>query len=279
LSVKVISASNKESNIVDSIPWTFWEPSCLGSNLSQWLDATETTTLTVVSSLVTNWRDKSSNARNLVQTTQSRQSTYSASALGAGLPGLNFSSSGYYIGPAAFAYAQATGASFMAVIQGNKPSVLRYLFSEGRTSGPNYYAPLVNSTTNFLTAQIGNDANLTDVNLPTTSSVMFDTAKTLHFIMTTDSTTELMTYSNGTAQTELPITYARTASTINYYCLGSLWKNATKNSGFVGNLGEFIITNGVLSAADRVKLEGYVAHKWSAAATLPVGHAHISLPP
>ena len=53
------------------------------------------------------------------------------------------------------------------------------------------------------------------------------------------------------------------------------------NGGGANNMavGEFIIFNDVLSAADRNKIEGYLAHKWNLTSTLPSGHAYKSSAP
>jgi hypothetical protein len=46
-----------------------------------------------------------------------------------------------------------------------------------------------------------------------------------------------------------------------------------------GDLGELIVTRTALATAERQRLEGYAAHKWGLAASLPVGHPYKSAPP
>lgn len=43
-------------------------------------------------------------------------------------------------------------------------------------------------------------------------------------------------------------------------------------------MGEIVITNGVMSNANRQVLEGYLAHKWGFATTLPIGHPYRAAP-
>lgn len=46
-----------------------------------------------------------------------------------------------------------------------------------------------------------------------------------------------------------------------------------------GTIGEFIVTNGVLSTLNRERLEGYAAHKWGVSANLPGAHPYLTTPP
>lgn len=48
---------------------------------------------------------------------------------------------------------------------------------------------------------------------------------------------------------------------------------------FDGLIGEVIIIDGLLSDADRQRVEGYLAHKWGTAALLPLGHPYKDNPP
>lgn len=46
-----------------------------------------------------------------------------------------------------------------------------------------------------------------------------------------------------------------------------------------GNIGEIVVFASDISTADREKLEGYLAHKWGLAGSLPSGHPYKSAPP
>lgn len=46
-----------------------------------------------------------------------------------------------------------------------------------------------------------------------------------------------------------------------------------------GNVGEIIAVNGTLSVDDRLRLEGYLAHKWGLTANLPSDHPYKTNPP
>ncbi|MGL5017409.1 MAG: InlB B-repeat-containing protein, partial [Luteolibacter sp.] len=61
--------------------------------------------------------------------------------------------------------------------------------------------------------------------------------------------------------------------------LGARWQTSVFNFSWNGNLGEAIICNASLSAPDRQKVEGYLAHKWGLAGSLAAGHPHKAAPP
>jgi len=276
MSTKVINSDARESNIISTAAWTFWEPTCLGTGLAQWLDATETSTITLATG-VSSWADKSGNARTITQATGSKQPAYSATGLGVGLPGVVFNGTTTTLNRTAFAYALGS-ASFFAVIKAAAPSKTMYIFSEGRTtSASNYYVPMLNSSTNKLGARIVNNAGTSVLNVSTLSPILFD--NTIRLAMAQDSGTSFYAYSNGVAQTQGITNYTRGTNTLDKYVLGARWRNAAESSWFSGTLGEFIITNGVLTLANRQKLEGYSAHKWGRQAALPGGHPHLTTPP
>jgi hypothetical protein len=55
--------------------------------------------------------------------------------------------------------------------------------------------------------------------------------------------------------------------------------NQFGNRGIIGNTCEIIAFASTLAALDREKLEGYLAHKWGFAGSLPTGHPYKSAPP
>lgn len=276
-SVRATNSSSRLSNILSTPAWSFWEPSCLGSLvLSQWLDASEASTITTATG-VSNWTDKSGNNRTLVQATTGKQPAYSAAGLGAGHPGVTFNGSSSSMSRAAFIYAQGS-ASVFSVIKGAAVVANRYIFCEGRTaSAVNLYSSMVTSTTSTLSGISLNNANISELNFPASSSVLFD--GTIRLAMSEDSGTSFYSYSNGVAQSQAATNYTRGTSTIDTFRLGARFKSAAEASYFSGTIGEFIVTNGVLSNLQRQKLEGYSAHKWGVNGNLPVAHPYSTTPP
>ncbi len=217
-SVRAINSIGKISNVVSTPAWSFWEPTCLGVGvLSQWLDASETSTITLATG-VSNWTDKSGNARTVTQATAAKQPAYSSTALGGTLPGLTFNGTSSSLMRASFVYAQGS-ASIFAVMRA-APNVGRYLFSEGRTvTTNNYYAPMLSSGTNTLTGWIVNDAGVNELNQPTISSLYQNS--TTRFVMAQDAGNSYTTYSNGTVQVQAATAYTRATNTIDTYRIGA----------------------------------------------------------
>ena len=58
-----------------------WTPVSLGSSLGLWLDASDATSITSSSGLVSQWNDKSGNARHAVQATSSSQPTLNGAGI------------------------------------------------------------------------------------------------------------------------------------------------------------------------------------------------------
>jgi Bacterial Ig domain len=274
-SVRVTNSSNRISNILSTPAWSFWEPSCLGSGtLSQWLDASEPSTITVATG-VSSWNDKSGNSRAVTQATTNKQPVYSSTGLGT-LPGVTFNGTSTSLGRAAFAYAQGS-ATFFTVLKAANANT-KHVFCEGRSvTTNNHYSPLMTSTTGFLTAWVVNNAGANEINKPTYSTGFFD--NTLRLIMAEDTGTTFYTYSNGVAQSQAATAYTRGTNTLDLYRLGTKLIKNVESAWFAGTIGEFFILNGTISATNRRKLEGYTAHKWGVSGNLPVGHVYSVSPP
>lgn len=276
-SVRGTNSISKLSNVISTPAWNFWEPTCLGASiLTQWLDASEPGTITIASG-VSGWTDKSGNNRGVTQSTASDQPAYSASGLGAGLPGLVFDGVNSNLGRASFIYAQGS-ASIFTVVNGTAIGANKYLICEGRNTGgsSNYYSPMATSTSNDITIRIIADGG-TDLSLPATDAVLFD--GTIRLAMSVDTGSSFTSYSNGTAQTQSAYAYTRTTNTINTYRLGARYRGNTESNFINATIGEFIVTYGVLTSTQRQQLEGYSAHKWNVNGNLQVAHPYSVSPP
>ena len=282
-SIRGTNSSSRVSNVTSTPAWTFWEPTCLGSTvLAQWLDASEPSTMTIATG-VSSWTDKSGNGRTVTQATAAKRPVFAANGLGTGLPGLTFNgtqtaANGSSLGRASFVHAQGA-TSIFTVIKAAAINANRYIFSEGNTGTTSNvsYSPFMTSTTNTITGQLVNNANVSEVNLPTTSTTFFN--NTVRLGMIEDSGSTYYTYSNGVAQSQAATNYTRAASTLNTYRIGARFRNNAETGWIAGIMGEFVVTNGVLSTLNRQKLEGYSAHKWNVSGSLPGGHPYSTTPP
>lgn len=275
-SVRATNVLSRTSNIVSTPAWSFWEPSCLGSSLlAQWLDASEASTITVATG-VSNWTDKSGNGRTVTQATTTKQPVYSATGIGT-LPGVTFNGTSHTLTRAAFAYAFSSS-SYFTVIKANTVAANRFVFSEASSvTNSTYYSPLATTTTSTITGAAVSSANVAQLNFPASSAPFFN--GTIRLAMSEDTGTTFTTWSNGTSQTQPVTNYTRPSSTMDTYRLGGRIIRTTESNWFAGTIGEFFIFNGVLSAAQRLRMEGYTAHKWGVSASLPGGHTYLTTPP
>lgn len=274
-SIRGTNSVSNISNIVSTPAWNFWEPSCLGgSKLTQWLDATEASTFTF-SSGVSAWRDKSTKVMNLSQASTGLRPDYSAAEFGTDLPAVTFDGS-QALERNSFIFAQGT-ASVFTVIKGIASNTTRYVISEGQDfSTSNYYSPLATTTNDIVTGRFYFNG-ISELNLPNTSSVLLD--NTVRLAMTEDSGTTFQTYSNGIKQSQAAFAYDRGTPSLDTYVLGGRYRDGAIDGDFIGSIGEFIVTYGVLSATERQKLEGYSAHKWEVNGILNVAHPYSVTPP
>ncbi|MEA9355048.1 Ig-like domain-containing protein [Bacteriovorax sp. PP10] len=277
-SIRGTNASAKISNVVSTPAWSFWEPTCMGTGLAMWLDAMETSTITVATG-VSNWTDKSTNGRTVTQPTAGRQPAYSLTAFGTGLPGVTFdgvqnTTNGDTLTRASFIYAQG-GATVFSVLKAASNPASRFVFGEGGTSANTTYAPFATTTSNTLSGQIINTAGATELPLPASTGTLFDGSIKIGAIE--DAGNSYASYVNGLSAVAAT-GYTRGASTITQFRLGARYRNA--DVGWMsGTLGEFIVTNGVASTLNRQRLEGYSAHKWGVSTNLPAGHPYLTTPP
>ena len=281
-SVRSTNSISKISNILTTPAWSFWESSCLGpASLALWLDASETSTMTIATG-VSNWTDKSGNARTVTQATAAKRPALNANGMGTGLPGVVFdgvqaAGTGDTLTRASFIYNFGSTTVFSA-IRGTAINANRYLFGEGAGAGINAnYAPFASSTTNTLTGLYTTDANTNVLNHPTSSAPLLN--GTIKLGMIIDTGTSFYTYSNGTIQVQAATAYTRAVTTTTTLRIGSTFKANAETGWMAATVGEFIVTNGVLSTLNRQKIEGYSAHKWGVQANLPGGHPYLTVAP
>lgn len=236
---------------------TVWTPAVIQTAL--WLDANDTSTITLNGSTVSQWNDKSGNGRNAVQATAANQPTFIASGI-SGKPSLSFNS--------ASSNWMSTGT--LNVAMQNDYTVLAVLFTANTSSNANWYL-----CPGFLGGEqsgSGSDHGLgfsglspmTGIGNPdaiyqATNPVISNTTTLLSWGRVS-STGVLNWFRNGTANGQA--TGAAGARTYNSaMALGSMSQNgAFAYLSFT--TGEIVVVSSTLSTSDRQQLEGYLAWKW-----------------
>lgn len=251
-----------------------WTPAKL-PNLALWLDAADSSTITLNGSTVSQWRDKSGNGRHASQNTAANQPTYTANGLN-GKPVVTFDGSNDFM---AFQTAFGTVTEFNAVIvwrtDASGVGNFDYLYQIGDGSN----ALSLNAASPTAGSFNGNYYGLTSATTPSaldfnTAAVFNAAAITSHRIGT--GTTHNL-WVNGSART-----VPSWPSSLNVDSSNSgLGRFINNNAHFLqGYIAEIVfVTNSALSTADRQLLEGYLAWKWALEANLPSGHPFKNTPP
>lgn len=247
-----------------------WRPYNLGSTLGLWLDAEDSSTITLNGSTVSQWSDKSGNDRHATQSTAANQPTYVAAAFST-KPALLFDGTNDVLLHSGF---QAR--TIYAVARTSTTINNKSIAGAQKTSGiPGafegaYYlqggVPARTARFQFQTdtANVGSNGGVF------TSGQQFVIGGVI-----TDAGV-LTVYLDGTAGT--PASGSNWAGVGQAY-LGAAWYNVYIADYWPGEIAEVIICDTGLSTDDRQKLEGYLAWKWLMQSALPVGHPYKNLPP
>lgn len=255
---------------------SLWTPAKIATAV--WLDASDSASLTTVSGKVSEWRDKSGNARHATQTDDSYRPTYSATAIN-NAPGLNFNSnilgflSALPVGLNALTYfacaqqADIATSSYSALFQLRTNNQLDlatlYLRSNtaeagGRRLSSNSYQMVSTAATSgplIVCAQFNFSAATLGISINGGEFV----------------------YRSGGFQSA-----GQTEASLGMQSVGSSNNGAsafTPSNAVGKKIGCFIAISAATAAEDRQRIEGYLAHKWGLTANLPAAHPYKVAPP
>ena len=228
---------------------TAWTPAALGASLAMWYDASDASSITHSSGVVSQWNDKSGNARHLAESNNTYKPTYTANILN-GYGGINF-----YLNKGLFSTANPVVGYVATIIKAQNTTWNNYhVMLESRTNATRIGGLWSNGGNTFwmdvypsLAWQDGTSMSV---------SGAFSTINTPHIIEYTPSA--------GRGNPMSGITVGNFDQT---------------NQGGSGIQYEIIALSAAPSQADREKIEGYLAHKWGLQANLPAGHTYKSAAP
>lgn len=234
---------------------TGWTPANITTAL--WLDADDASTITLNGSTVSQWRDKSGNAKHASQATLANQPAYT-------INGLNGKSVLTFDGSNDFLNANLSLSTGTFVIVGKlavNTGILYYPlgFQSGATTG--YFAGGTNQNQKsglFNGSVILTAPQTVSLNTPFIGAGGFSASGMLVSFNGNAPQTNLATFSMNTL-------IIGTRGNFSFY--------------FNGEICEVVFTNTTLSTADRQRLEGYLAWKWGLVANLPSGHPYKNSPP
>jgi len=250
-----------------------WTPSQLPST-AFWFDATDLGTITLNGSTVSQWNDKSGNARNATQSTGSRQPTFVSSGIN-GLPVLRSTRAGLTALNIP-AFTLGSQIHFFAITTAATSGAYQYVLGQDGNAGFAVCLRTEATAEDWLAGDVLSfglgfpQANNPRAIGPYTwgSPTLFYTA-----LGTTTSTAEAFASKVSTRkETLLTGSFLNTAMAL---FAGAV--NGTQN--LEGDVGECVFVTGALTLADKQRVEGYLAWKWGLEAGLPVGHPYKTAAP
>jgi len=246
----------------DSTPWT---PANI--TVAAWYDASDSSTITAPGGAVSQWRDKSLNNRHLAQGTSALQPQVSPAAIH-GLSGVDFT--GDIMG--------TSGNPFGTTVQ-NALVLVVHKVEAVQAAGT-------------LFSLTGSDAaaNRWNAHAPYYDVVYFDCGgvaapQRVSGSFGVAAGTVVMSGFYGSVSDSVQSIFRNGAL---LYSDASGHSVATVGGMTVGGdgtnfqdttIGEVVVIDGTVSVADRQKLEGYLAHKWGLAGSLPGDHPYKAVPP
>jgi hypothetical protein len=243
-----------------------WRPTEISTAL--WLDAEDSSTITLNGSTVSQWSDKSGNGRHATQSTAASQPTYSATGLNS-KPTLVFNGNQIVVSSGSY-----SAAAIFIVFRKSVSTWPDYNGVVTARVSPNANKTSPSNTNLGFTGISGSAASINGLNTATTAIFINGTSASL-----SDYLNYLVGVSTGDATS-----YAIVAEINDNNASGqkniALGADTFETGRYLtGNIAEVIILPSNVITSDRQKLEGYLAWKWGLESSLPAGHPYKNLPP
>jgi hypothetical protein len=278
-----ITATDPATSIAGSTPLSVsgWTPASLGSGLALWLDATDPSTITVATG-VSQWRDRSGNARHFTQPTPANQPDYSASSF-FGQPGVTFDGVNDVM--------NLTGVNS---ILANRTHGVYWVFRRIGNGSGDAYRPVIGVRHVNGTADVGalhyvKNSNLLGASYPyyfggggsfnydLSSGTAYDNATGYVMAFQANAPSGASAWQihrNGLLE-GTTTNIATPTAVVDGYTLGAQISPARFSHVTVAEV--ILVQN--TDQATRQRVEGYLAHKWGLTANLPAGHPYRTNPP
>lgn len=224
-----------------------------------WLDASDTASITSSGGLVTQWNDKSGEARHATAAGVNRPDTGINTLNGKNVLTFDGTNEGFDLASAITPTDSKQIAVFM-VCKGHG------LTLSNKTQ--EYYINL-NPFTNDITWNFQFASETLAVSRSTTA---WEVISLLHINLGADDVAEGSV--NGTVANSQNTAGLNT----NFTALG-LEASGMASQGFDGDIAEVIVVDGKVPTFERMRIEGYLAHKWGLTANLPASHPYKTDPP
>jgi hypothetical protein len=227
-----------------------WSELPVTANLELWLDANDSSTITLNGSTVSQWDDKSGNDYHVSQGTASNQPTLTSSVLNSKNV-LRFDGGDWLENLVATPVGGSTNRTIF-IVANYTGSSIDYLFYLGTASNsPSFGSVFGISQETAVRVSNGNRIWATSVGSD-------------HMILTIslDGTniTDVSAWQNGTALTISSTLGTQTINTSSRFYVGG--PTATVGNLLEGDIAEVIVYSSALSTSDRESVESYLSNKW-----------------
>ena len=234
------------------------------AGLQLWLDAADTSSMTLSGSTVTQWRDKSGNLRNT--TSYAGTPALTTNAIN-GVQAINFNGSSSFIGSI-----PGSGSSYTLFFVGtfnNSTGTYGGLLCFGKSGTPDHVSGITNTkltdTSMYSTIDSTNTAFTSNtLSTPFVYSVVIDG-------------TFLNSFVNGNQQTPTNIAKSPSFNFTNYV-VGDR-AGSTSSIFLNGYVAEIVVYINAMTATQRQEVEGYLAWKWGLQSSLAAGHSYQTVVP
>jgi hypothetical protein len=261
-----------------------WTPADLAGGLALWLDADAAGTMTLdAPGAVSAWRDRSGSGRDASQSGTARPTR---TATINGRAAVSFDGADDYLALAAPLPLANTGGFDVAVVaapelagtNGTWGTAFLRQQPGGDAAGSWFAGYRADGRTTVVHHRVAGDNGAGTV---LGGPVIVDATPQLfgYAFDATGGATSSTQWALRQAGAQLAVTTAPTATGWNTGN-GEVGRSSTGGGYYLrGRVGEIVVTSGTLSSADRAQLEGYLAHRWGLAASLPADHPYRSVPP
>ena len=230
-----------------------WTPAGL-TGVALWLDGADTSSLDLSGSAVATWSDKSGSGNHATQATAGSRPTYDSALHGIDTTGAA------WLGFSRQVLSGTTAASMFVV--GNQ------------TSGQSSWGMMGCCSHTHAPWSDGRlyDSFASSSRPGSPQALLFPSAGAITLLGYEQTGAELRFWQSGNALGSATTTYAVPSNSVSQQRIGTSYATSYR-------VHEVVVVRRVLSDADRQRLEGYLAHKWSLQAQLPVGHPYKTTPP
>jgi hypothetical protein len=255
-----------------------------------WLDAADSSTITLSSSKVTQWNDKSGNGYNFTQATSGNQPTYSSASLNS-LNTITFTSanSTYLLGTASTNFMGTNSLSVYGIFKTNNSTSGSSVFSKalyGSASGRILYGYRDPGTPGTIVGGIGGNQG-SNVYTAISDTYTGGAWRVFGFVSDRSGWTNT-TYQNGISIGSTTITANTTTNLTNAFpMLVGAYNNSTgganpPQAGYYldGGVGELLVFSTALTTTQRQTIEQYLSRKWGiGSSSIPSTHPFYSIRP